>query len=69
MSGDDWVGVIGIVSIILIMLFILFVEIVAVVIVAGAIASWLGVSGILWWAVAIVLFLLINGIIVTLGRL
>ena len=67
--NDDWVGVAGIVSIILIILFILFVEIVAVMIVAGAIATYLGVGGVLWWAVAIVVFLLINGLIMALGRL
>jgi len=42
---------------------VLVVELVAVILVAGLVASWLGLTGILWWAVAIVVFLLINGIL------
>ena len=41
----------------------IFIRLVAVILVAGYIATGLGVTGVIWWAVAIVLFLLINGII------
>ena len=41
----------------------ILIRIVAVILVAGYIATALGVTGVIWWAVAIVLFLLINGII------
>ena len=41
----------------------ILIRLVAVILVAGYIATALGVTGIVWWAVAIVLFLLINGII------
>ena len=41
----------------------ILIRLVAVILVAGYIATGLGVTGIVWWAVAIVLFLLINGII------
>lgn len=41
----------------------ILIRIVAVILVAGYIATGLGVTGVMWWAVAIVLFLLINGII------
>lgn len=41
----------------------ILIRIVAVILVAGYIATCLGVTGVIWWAVAIVLFLLINGII------
>ena len=41
----------------------ILIRLVAVILVAGYIATGLGVTGIVWWAVAIVLFLVINGII------
>lgn len=41
----------------------ILIRLVAVILVAGYIATGLGVTGVIWWAVAIVLFLLINGII------
>ena len=41
----------------------ILIRLVAVILVAGYIATALGVTGVMWWAVAIVLFLLINGII------
>ena len=41
----------------------ILIRLVAVILVAGYIATALGVTGVIWWAVAIVLFLLINGII------
>ena len=41
----------------------ILIRLVAVIFVAGYIATVLGVTGVIWWAVAIVLFLLINGII------
>ena len=37
-------------------------------VVAGAIASYLGLTGILWWCSAIVIFLLINGLISALSK-
>ena len=41
----------------------ILIRLVAVILVAGYIATALGVTGVIWWAVAIVLFLVINGII------
>ena len=41
----------------------ILIRLVAVILVAGYIATGLGVTGVVWWAVVIVLFLLINGII------
>ena len=41
----------------------ILIRLVAVILVAGYIATALGVTGVIWWAVVIVLFLLINGII------
>ena len=41
----------------------ILIRLVAVILVAGYIATCLGLTGVIWWAVAIVLFLLINGII------
>ena len=41
----------------------ILIRLVAVILVAGYIATALGVTGVIWWAVAIILFLLINGII------
>ena len=48
---------------IVIIVVLILIRIVAVILVAGYIATALGVTGVIWWAVAIVLFLLINGII------
>lgn len=41
----------------------ILIRLVAVILVAGYITTCLGVTGVIWWAVAIVLFLVINGII------
>lgn len=58
----------GVISLVAVILIVLVIEILAIVLVAGAIASWLGVSGLLWWAFAIVLFLVINGVVLRLVR-
>jgi hypothetical protein len=50
-------------AIVCLIIVILVVELVAVVLIAGAVASVLGFSGLLWWAVAIVVFLMINAIL------
>jgi len=42
---------------------IVFIRVFAVIIVAGAIATYLGLTGLLWWAATIVVFLVINAII------
>ena len=48
---------------IVIIVILILIRLVAVILVAGYIATALGVTGVIWWAVAIVLFLVINGII------
>lgn len=48
---------------IVIIVVLILIRLVAVILVAGYIATALGVTGVIWWAVAIVLFLVINGII------
>lgn len=39
------------------------VELLAVIVIAGHVASYFGFTGLMWWAVAIVSFIVINGII------
>ena len=56
----DVLGAIGLIGLIIL---IIVIELAVVMIVAGWIASLLGVSGILWWCVAIIVFLLINGVL------
>ena len=58
----------GIITFILFIFAILFIRIFAVFVVAGAISTFMGLSGILWWCSAIVIFLLINAIISRLGE-
>lgn len=60
---SDYIPFIGIVIWIMMAIILIGIEVIAVILVAGAIASWLGVTGILWWAVAIVVFILINALI------
>lgn len=50
-------------GIIVTVVILILIRLVAVILVAGYIATALGVTGVIWWAVAIVLFLVINGII------
>ncbi len=42
---------------------------VAFMLVAGLVASTLGLTGVLWWAVAIVVFLLLAGILSMINRI
>lgn len=63
MNGEDYLAFFGIVGLILLILFVIAVEIVAVVLVAGFLATYFGFTGVMWWAVAIVLFMVINGLI------
>ena len=58
----------GVIGYILFIIAIIVIRIGVVIVVAGAIASYLGLSGILWWCSAIVIFLLINGLISALSR-
>lgn len=52
----------GVIGIIIFVFVVIIVEILLVWIVASTIASFLGLSGIYWWAFAIIIFLLINAI-------
>ena len=58
----------GVIGFILFIIAIICIRIIAVLVVAGAIATYIGVTGILWWASVIVIFLLINAIISGLKR-
>ena len=53
----------GVLGYIIFIIAIICIRIIAVFVVAGAIATYIGVTGILWWASVIVIFLLINAII------
>ena len=58
----------GVIGYILFIIAIIVVRIGVVIVVAGAIASYLGLTGILWWCSAIVIFLIINGLISSLSK-
>ena len=58
----------GIIGVIIVLLLLFCIEILAIIIVAGWLASLMGLSGILWWAVAILLFIVINGVLSLLFR-
>ena len=53
----------GILGYILFIIAIVFIRIFGVIVVAGAIATYIGLTGLLWWCATIVIFLLINAII------
>lgn len=53
----------GIVGYIVFIIAIICIRILAVFVVAGAIATYIGLTGILWWASAFVIFLVINALI------
>lgn len=53
----------GVVGYIILIIAVVCIRILAVFIVAGAIATHFGLTGILWWASSIVMFLLINAVI------
>lgn len=66
LNGDDFnmdIEEYGLISILLIIILIIIVEILLIWIVASVVASFFGVSGLTWWAVAIVTFLVINAIL------
>ena len=58
----------GVIGYILFIIAIIVVRIGVVIVVTGAIASYLGLTGILWWCSAIVIFLIINGLISALSK-
>ena len=58
----------GVIGYILFIISMIVVRIGVVIVLAGAIASDLGLTGILWWCSAIVIFLLINGLISALSK-
>lgn len=58
----------GVIGYILFIIAIIVVRIGVVIVVAGAIASYLGLTSILWWCSAIVIFLIINGLISALSK-
>lgn len=66
MSLIDWLAGAGIIGIIILIAFLVFVPAIAAVVVATMIASYFSLTGLGWWAVVILLFLFIMGI---LGRL
>ena len=64
MDIGDW----GILLLIVGIITLLIIEFTAIILVVTAIASWLGVTGILWWAFVIVLFILVNTLLGALCR-
>ena len=58
----------GLIGCILFIIAIIVIRIGVVIVVAGAIASYFGLTGILWWSSAIVIFLIINGVISALSK-
>ena len=58
----------GIIGYIIFIIAIICIRIFAVLVVAGAIATYIGLTGILWIATVIVIFLLINAVISGLSR-
>lgn len=58
----------GILGYILFIIAIILIRILAVLVVAGAIATYMQLTGLLWFASVIVIFLLINAIISGLNR-
>ena len=59
----------GIAIIIALILLIVVVEVLVVCVVAGYIATLLGATGLVWWCIAIVVFILINSVIGALGSI
>ena len=53
----------GIIGYFALVITIILIRIIAVIVVAAAIATYLGLAGLLWWAATIVIFLVINAII------
>lgn len=53
----------GLLTLCVILVLVLVVELLLVWIVASVVASFFGVSGLAWWAVAIVTFIIINGVL------
>ena len=53
----------GILGYIVLIISIVLIRIVAVILVAGALATYIGLTGLMWWAAAIVIFFVINAII------
>ena len=65
MDVDAWLMV----GLIAVYVFIFGVIIVAIGLVAGYIASWMGFTGLMWWAVTILFYILIAGIIGVINRI
>ena len=64
MDVDAWVMI----AIICLYIFLFGLIIVAVGLVAGYIASWMGFTGLMWWAVTILFYLLIAGVLAMINR-
>ena len=59
----------GILTLIAIAIFIALVPIIAVIILVTYVASYIGLTGLVWWAFVIVGFIVVNGLIGALLRL
>ena len=64
----DW-DIVGILTIICILFMVAVLEVIVVVVVSGYIATLFGATGITWWCIAIVVFLLLNGVLGAIGRM
>ena len=53
----------GAIGVILFIIAVIVIRIFVVIVVATAIATYLGLTGIVWWCTAIVIFLIINALI------
>lgn len=52
----------GVIGLFVVLVMFVIVELVAFAYVSGYIATLLGVTGVVWWSVAFVVFLLLNGV-------
>ena len=59
--ADDLSWIVMLLAVLLMLAFLI--EVYVIVLIAGFLATFFGFSGILWWACAIMMFIVINGVI------
>jgi hypothetical protein len=59
----------GVATLITIVFIVICIEIIVVWTVASYLATLLGANGFVWWCIAIVVFLLLNGVLGAIGRM
>lgn len=64
----DWLTILGGISVIIFILILLFVPLICTIVLGTYLATWLGLTGIVWWSFVILFWIIISALLALLNK-